>query len=293
LLSVYVNTGVKTPVLDIEQLNIKDELKAFRKIAKKYEDRQIVLEKDESHNKEVLSHKEYQNIMKEESTSIGDIWEKLKKARDKFQDVNAYNPLSKLFIHNLIDTVESALKDADHINGEKEIEIISKIKSIVASILISVENHQNQSNILHHHIDKNFAIRKYRMFRDSHKPKDDNSIQEMANELVHINYYYFILADCLWKLKDLQNSLYRKREVDSTSIEILDVPRVTTEHIYSGEGKINYWKVTADITVELAEQSNEIIHHINMYVDNLWNDFNLPKYYETKREQSKSNNIDV
>ena len=293
LLSIYVNTGVKIPILDSERLDIKEELKEFRIIADTYKDRQLVKEKNTTHAENVLSHEEYETIMKEEAKSIEDIWKKLKISNDLYQDEKSHHPLSKLFIHNLIETVESAIKDSDHLNESKEVQIIAKIKSIVASILISVENYQNQSNILHHHIDKNFAIRKYRMFRDSHKPKDDNSIQEMANELVHINYYYFILADSLWKLKDLQNSLYRKREVDSTSIEILDVPRVTTEHIYSGEGKINYWKVTANITLELAEQSNEIIHHINMYIDNLWNDFNLPKYYETDAEQSKSNNIDV
>jgi len=293
LLSIYVNTGVKIPSLDSKRLNIEEELKAFRIIADTYKDRQLVKEKNITHAEDVLSHEEYETIIKEEATSIEDIWNKLKISNDLYQDEKSHHPLSKLFIHNLIETVESAIKDSDHLNGDKEAQIIAKIKSIVASILISVENYQNQSNILHHHIDKNFAIRKYRMFRDSHKPKDDNTIQEMANELVHINYYYFILADSLWKLKDLQNSLYRKREVDSTSIEILDVPRVTTEHIYSGEGKINYWKVTANITLELAEQSNEVLHHINMYVDNLWNDFNLPKYYETSAEQSKSNNIDV
>lgn len=34
--------------------------------------------------------------------------------------------------------------------------------------------------------------------------------------------------------------------------------------------------MTLLVTVELGEQSDEIIQHINMYVDNLWGKFDLP-----------------
>ena len=289
LLSIYVNTGVKIPFLQISEtdkdnmlngLHIRTELDAFRAIANTHKDKQLVRE-NKTGNKNMITYSEYESMIETESNCIEKLWKKLKEENKHYETKKFDHPLSKLFIHHLIETVETAITDKDHNNEPKEKKIIFKIKSIVASILLSIDDYQKKSSILHHHIDKNFAKRKYRMFQKNYtKDYNTDSIQNMANELVHINYYYFILADSLWKLKNLQNSLYRKREVDATSIELLDVPRVTTEHIYSGEGKINYWKVTANITLELAEQSNEIIHHIHMYVDNLWNDFNLPKYYE-------------
>ena len=293
LLSIYVTTGVKIPFLEMREsdkeeivngLNIRKELEAFRAIAKLYQDKQLVAQ-NSSDDENKITHNEYKKLIEAENNCIERLWKKLKEENKNYETKKFDNPLSKLFIEHLIETVETAIIDEDHNNEPKEREIIFKIKSIVASILLSIDNYQEQSSLLYHHVDKNFIRRKYRMFRKNYtEDYDENSIQTMANELVHINYYYFILADSLWKLKNLQNSLYRKREVDATSIELLDVPRVTTEHIYSGEGKINYWKVTANITLELAEQSNEILHHIHMYVDNLWNDFNLPKYYEVKSD---------
>jgi len=294
LLSIYVNTGVKIPFLQISEtvekedslngLHIRAELEAFRAIANMHKDKQLVAE-NKTGNTNMITYGEYEAMIETESNCIEKLWGKLKEENKNYETKKFDHPLSKLFIQHLIETVETAIIDKDQNNEPKEKKIIFKIKSIVASVLLSIDDYQKKSSVLYHHIDKNFARRKYRMFRETDgKGYDKDSIQNMANELVHINYYYFILADSLWKLKNLQNSLYRKREVDATSIELLDVPRVTTEHIYSGEGKINYWKVTANITLELAEQSNEIIHHIHMYVDNLWNDFNLPKYYEIRAE---------
>ena len=296
LLSIYVNTGVKIPFLQISDtadkddmlnaLHIRAELEAFRKIANIHRDKQLVAE-NKTDDRDKITHSEYEAMIETEDNCIEKLWKKLKEENKNYETKKIDHPLSKLFINHLIETVETAIIDKDQNNEPKEKKVIFKIKSIVASLLLSIDDYQKKSSILYCHIDKNFARRKYRMFRKKdNKGYNKSSIQNMANELVHINYYYFILADSLWKLKNLQNSLYRKREVDATSIELLDVPRVTTEHIYSGEGKINYWKVTANITLELAEQSNEIIHHIHMDVDNLWNDFNLPKYYEVRRGKS-------
>ena len=205
------------------------------------------------------------------------------------------HPLSQLFMLKLISAVEEAEQDNDQKSEKEEKKIIRKIKATVASILLTLRRFQNISDEhLHHHVDVNFVVRKYKMFRKGAIPDKEN-LHKMAKKLVHLNYYYFDLANSLWKLKDLQESLFRKREIDSTSIELLDVPRVETEHIYSGEGNINYWKVTANITLELSEQSNEIIHHINMYIDSLWKDFNLPMYYkiENKKDDINIKNINI
>ncbi|MCK5855364.1 MAG: hypothetical protein KAG56_09090 [Sulfurovaceae bacterium] len=84
----------------------------------------------------------------------------------------------------------------------------------------------------------------------------------------------------LWQLKDKDDSTQKKKDFDHTSLELLDVPRVTSAHKRDIEGA--FWEVTLLVTVELSEQSDEIIQHINMYVDELWEIFDLP--YRCKLE---------
>lgn len=289
LLSIFLNIGVKIPELIIGKekgLDIEEELEQFKTFIDPYINRELIrTAQTDNLNDNALLETDYETLLRDNNNAVEQIWIKLNEAHTKYELEKSYNPLSNLFIYHLIDTVNSAVRDNDQKDELNEQKIITQIKTVVASILLSIDTFQKNSKILYHHIDKNFVRRQYRMFRTDKKP-DPDFIQDIANELVHINYYYFILAANLWKLKDLQNSLYRKREVDSTSIELLDVPRITTEHIYSGEGQVNYWKVTANITLELGEQSNEVLHHIHMYVDNLWNDFNLPKHYRIQRNSS-------
>jgi hypothetical protein len=53
--------------------------------------------------------------------------------------------------------------------------------------------------------------------------------------------------------------------------QILNVPRVSSKQEVHNE-KV-FWKVVLLVTLELSEQSDETIHHINMYIDKLWNIF--------------------
>lgn len=312
---------IETKKDGIKKLDIEDKLNKFQTSIEKYADNLIVTSNidgkkykednpykkkiDKEYEEQIKSYKNYlkldddkdkklqhifSDVLKEDKIKINEkieeIWKILKKSQEDYDHHDIYHPLSKLFMLKLVETVEAAKKDSDHKHEELENEVIEDIKSLVASVLLSLRSYQKLSEKnLHHHIDKNFVARKYRMFREGYKLTDNAGLMEMAKELVHINYYYFMLADKLWKLKDLQDSLYRKREVDSTSIELLDVPRVTTEHMYSGEGAISYWKVTASITLELSEQSDEIVHHINMYIDTLWKEFDLPKYYKIENKE--------
>lgn len=253
-------------------------------------DKKALLELEELEiNDMLLSEDTYENSL--EDDVISNIWKKLEELQENYDPSNSVrHPLTQLFMLKVISAVKEAERDGDQKSEVEEKKVIRKIKATVASIILALEKFQSLADEeLHHHIDKNFALRKYKMFRGDEKPKAEK-LHVLAKELVHINYYYFSLANSLWKLKDLQESLFRKREIDSTSLELLDVPRVSAEQIYSGEGNLNYWKVTANITLELSEQSNEIIHHISMYIDSLWDDFELPKHY-TIEDNKKDINI--
>ena len=331
LLSIFVNTGVKIPLLEIEKSEDIEKAYLSPKIKRQLEEYRYIInsllddskkQKVEEKKKEPLDKKELNKLKRKISDKFNEIqkvidtldmdkptyedvrnkyveniWDELHSVYEQEEDDIVNNPLKKLFIFKLIKAVDEAENDQDEKNEAEETRMILKIKSTVVSILLSLKAYEEMTNKLHHHYDSNMVLRKYRMFREEYKKeyeykeddKDKSTLHDMARELVNINYYYFDLAASLWKLKELQHSLYRKREIDSTSLELLDVPRVTTEHIYSGEGNINYWKVTADITLELSEQSSEIIHHINMYLDNLWEEFDLPKYYQVENNKSSIN----
>jgi hypothetical protein len=243
--------------------------------------------KDSLNKKQLISQKDYEDKLSGEE--VNNIWKKLLALEESYDTHNSIrHPLTQLFMLRLVSSVREAERDTDQKSEIEENKVITTIKATVASIILALEKFQTLSDkTLHHHIDRNFVLRKYKMFRGDNKPSRE-ILLKLAKELVHINYYYFSLANSLWKLKDLQESLFRKREIDSTSLELLDVPRVSTEHLYSGEGNLNYWKVTANITLELGEQSNEIIHHINMYIDSLWDDFELPKHYRIEDNLKKS-----
>lgn len=271
LLATYINTGVKLPKFKLGtgkfELNIENELNDFKEL------NQNVFKIDSK-----ITYSKYLELLEENEDTINSIWNKLKQKRDAFDTNETKNPLKTLFIYELVKTVEATILDPDHKHENDEKLVNREIKHTVCAILLALKEYQELEKELDFSIDENNILRKYKSFKN----RDDNSIsryKEMANKLVAINYYYFKLANSLWQLKELQNSLYRKRDIDTASLEILDVPRVSTIHKYSGEGEVGYWEITANITLELAEQSNEIVHHISMYVDDLWEIFDLPKDY--------------
>ncbi len=100
--------------------------------------------------------------------------------------------------------------------------------------------------------------------------------------MVNISYYYFLLAKQLWELKQDDESDQKKNAFDHASLELLDVPRVTSAHKRDIEGA--FWEMTLMVTVELGEQSDEVIHHINIYVDSLWDIFGLPSRCKVEDE---------
>jgi len=80
-----------------------------------------------------------------------------------------------------------------------------------------------------------------------------------------------MLANRLWELKEAQTSLTQKSKIDSSMTQILNVPRVGSTHeIYNNN---SYWKVILYVTLELSEQGDETLHHINLYIDKLWDIF--------------------
>lgn len=51
----------------------------------------------------------------------------------------------------------------------------------------------------------------------------------------------------------------------TTAIDLLNTPRVSSSQVDIDASQ--YWEVSLSVTLELSEQSDEIIHHINLYTD--------------------------
>lgn len=176
----------------------------------------------------------------------------------------------KLFLYSITELIS---KDTNQ--DKQEIKIIKKIVSSILSVLKEYKENRNIS----YHIDDFLVKRKSDAF-NAYNMYNKDELTKMAEHLVSINYYYFVLTKQLWSLKLNDNSKQQQNDFDRASLEVLDVPRVTSKHRRDLEGA--FWEVTLLVTVELGEQSDEIMQHINMFIDTLWDIFDLPSRCNTK-----------
>jgi len=100
-------------------------------------------------------------------------------------------------------------------------------------------------------------------------------LRKIAEHATCLSFHYFALAELLWRLKDEEDSVAIKRNIDNATMSLLDSPRVLSHQRIVDD--IRYWKIELDIVVSLAEQSDEIIHHLNRRIDKFWPCFNLDK----------------
>ncbi len=89
----------------------------------------------------------------------------------------------------------------------------------------------------------------------------------LADKAVEISYLYYDIALQLWDVKESDNiSKNETRSIDIALLELLNIPRVTSENQNTHDPIM--WKMQLEVTLQLAEQSDEIVHHINSFIDN-------------------------
>jgi len=285
LLAAFINTGVKKPRLDSnnsfkniknEDKNIKGEYNINEAISK-YKDKKC---NNKNQPNEICerfisaNQKDYNEMIKcleEINEDIKTNWNLMK---GKIKD----DKENKLFLNNIVKLI--AKKDNNDKNIENEIRIIKKL---ISSIL-SVMNEYNKNKSFNYHIDDYLVKRKFNSlkYKDKNAEEIKKELDDISKYLVNISYYYFALTKQLWHIKLKDKSTQNKNDYDKASLEILDVPRVTSKHRRDYEGA--FWEVSLLVTVELGEQSDEIIHHINMYIDELWDIYDLPSRYRVDDE---------
>jgi hypothetical protein len=249
LVSAFINTGVKLPKIST---NITDKLKSIdigKELLKEYNDKKYsIIEEKLLEKNSGLKNK------------IEGIWEKLKEI-DNNEDKTKYKSsfFKNLFIEKL--PIDISTNQAENLY----------IKKVIIAIVNSVIEYQNLiDKYFFSKSDKYGVRRKYNVFNNLEEKKL-KEIEKFADVLVDISFYYYMLANRLWELKDKQTSFAQKRKIDNSMIQILNVPRVSS--IQKFNDNLNVWKVTLFVTLELSEQSDETLHHINMYIDEIWDVF--------------------
>jgi len=250
LLATFISTGVKKPRFKIE--DCEEKIKAPKKVLN-----------ESSKN----SIEEIENCEEKTKDERKEIWDLFKNKNKEFR--------KNLFLEKIQDIV-----DENETGENKELEKIYKIiKKIVAAIIATVYEFEERSKDFNYHLDEYCIKRKFKTFQDKKKTEE---FKQIAKLLVNINYYYFALASQIWHLKNTIQTNLKKIQMDRISLQLLDVPRVTSAH--KKYEKDLYWEITLLVTVELGEQSDEIIHHINMHIDDLWELFDLPIYYQESKQ---------
>jgi len=240
LLSAFINTGVKIPKIKDE---LKDELKIFLDSYRKYS-------KEKETYKELEEDEEFEKI-------INETWKKIEAKNTKENKLFENLFISKLTFNLINQNIEKGL-----ITEEQK--TIFLIRKSILAIINSVIEYQERKSTLNIHADKNGIRRKYKIFNNI----ENTELDIFATVLVNISFYYYMLSNRLWELKEQQNSLIQKRKIDKAMTEILTVPKITSSQYL--DNATLYWKSTLLVTLELSEEGKETIHHINMYIDELW-----------------------
>ncbi len=237
LMSAFINTGVKLPKIEVEDyIQFKNDLglNEYLNYCNKYLNGNICKQNNKNDFNEIVNK----------------VWEKIVKQNNDF--------FKNLFLKDLL----------QFISNKKDEDIKILIKIPIIAIISAILKYQEEYEKLYIHCDKSGIRRKYKIFKDEYLEID---LDNFSKNLVNISFYYYMLANGLWKLKERQNSLIQKRKIDKAMTQILDVPRVSSSHKFN-DG-IPYWKVKLLVTLELSEQSDETVHHINMYINMLWDNF--------------------
>jgi len=241
LLSAFINTGVKIPKLKDE---LKEEVKGTLESYRKYS-------KEKETYKEIEEDKKFEKI-------INETWKKIESKNTKENKLFENLFISKLPFNLINQNIEKGLI-------KEEQKTIFLIKKSILAIINSVIEYQECKSTLNIHADKNGIRRKYKIFN---KIVENAELDTFATVLVNISFYYYMLSNRLWELKEQQNSLIQKRKIDKAMTEILTVPKITSSQYL--DNATLYWKSTLLVTLELSEEGKETIHHINMYIDELW-----------------------
>lgn len=215
------------------------------------------------------------------SPKIKEILELIKKERginyDTFIKDNEINNTEKLFLDKLSNFLDS---ERTQFNNNKKVENI-KIELKKAVIKLEAQlayikcfedpkkalssDDLKEDNIQNLCDAANKSIKKQEMNGDISIYKE---ILKSAAELsVDISYRYYQLALLLWDLKEKEGtSKFDKRNIDAASLDLLNAPRVSSKNIIDSSGTAR-WQMDLEVTLKLAEQSDEVIHHINSFID--------------------------
>lgn len=199
-----------------------------------------------------------ENIKEEEQK----IQEEQKNDSDTYQQEN-----KKLFLNKLVstfksDNIKEIPKYYDELDFRQEsLEKIHRLKNDVLNIEKEIAFIK-----LYEELIKDNSIKQNKSVSNL-KEEYDKTLIKAASLAVDISYKYYQLALLLWEQKEQKEiSKFEQRNIDEASLELLKAPRVSSKNIIDANGT-SRWQMNLEVTLQLAEQSDEVIHHVNSFVD--------------------------
>lgn len=233
----------------------------------------------------------YTDALKEEE--LLHIWNKT--GVDRIQDKSAFSNIFCTDIPNILQDLENHQpKSRDYpnihetaaaIEQAKETQSIHSIKLKIAELILctyhmdmiakaalsrSVNIEEVSDLSMSEQYDISDLLRKQAVWLMT-----EEQVYRCALLATKVSELYADLSLLLWSFKTFQErakSIVTLRKLDALSVSLLTPPRVYSEHKVTEQGA-GYWEVKLQITVELAEQSDEIIQHINLAIEKMWDRF--------------------
>ncbi len=180
--------------------------------------------------------------------------------------------------------------DLKNMLGEDSSNQLKQYEERIKSLVLDLERGIDIAKILHTYI--RYACERDNVYIDYEKAKvcpidnqitfsnknsneiiltANNNYQKLliilADKAVEVSYLYYDIALSLWHTKEDNDNFSKndKRNLDSALLELLNVPRVTSHNIQHHDPIM--WQIKLEVTLKLAEQSDEIIHHMNQFID--------------------------
>jgi small-conductance mechanosensitive channel len=100
----------------------------------------------------------------------------------------------------------------------------------------------------------------------------NKNLKEKAEQAHEISYRLYELAMCFWTLAASYPAL--RADLEHLSLELFRAPSIKSNHRITEEG-VSIWEVDLMVYAQLTEQSDEILHNLNIFIQQLLATFSL------------------
>lgn len=276
LLAAFRTTGVKRPLVSLSKpqngKDIKDEIAEFAAAIKSKDSNEIINkanhllksmlgEKQDQSDNSTVKFSFLRNIIELHTRIHSDL------SQDPTDEIQAMNHITVLSICLLSEAeiirrfVKLSDDDQDQEKGKEIAKGCEARETIFNEALKTLQKtgHLDPPPPLY---DENF--------------NQAHNVAAMGLRAIWVSFFYFAISELLWRVREnLLDKSFISREIDHAMLDLLNAPRVQSKQVSTATGLM--WEISLVVLVELAEQSDEIMHHITSRASTRWSVFGLPQ----------------